>query len=334
MCFLSFHGQTSIADSRFNTHNFYSLAPNSRGLISNIVTPLCVLVCVLLLFFLYWGMEASVSPWGVDYAERRIAHPEPRALRWLFWILCWQACFLSAARPVVSNAHGWLPRSHAWPQLSGQMLHGWVGCPEPCGATVHLWQRVARQFKREPSPWIHQKPPSVYHTFNTQSRCWKWYLLTAVLSVLFPCWVNHSGIFLLKSALLEKRGMIWAHTFIVLPSWRHPEMSSGFHLFSAISTYNLIVERLEGVQTSVVTYIRHCPYVFECAANVARLGFFWLEEAEVELPGLQRALFLLMSSFSSAMCPVNIFRLNKCLGRLATLWSNTSAAEQQAAQRS
>lgn len=34
---------------------------------------------------------------------------EPRGLLWLFWILCWQACFLSPARPVVSSAHGWLP---------------------------------------------------------------------------------------------------------------------------------------------------------------------------------------------------------------------------------
>lgn len=50
-------------------------------------------------------------------------------------------------------------------------------------------------------------------------------------------------------------------------------MSSGFHLFETVSTHDLIVERLEGAQTSVVTYICQCPYVFDCAANVAILGF-------------------------------------------------------------
>lgn len=50
-------------------------------------------------------------------------------------------------------------------------------------------------------------------------------------------------------------------------------MSSGFHLFETISTHDLIVERFEEAQTSVVKYIILCPHVFDCTPNVAILGF-------------------------------------------------------------
>lgn len=122
-----------------------------------------------------------------------------------------KACFLSAARPVVSSAHGWPPCLHAWPQLSNQMLQGSVGCPEPCGATVRLRKRVGHQLWRQRS----QKKHLSSVTFFTDSS-------DVEISNCYPSSSPaESAIPEIKSALSEKLKMIWAHCSSFLEASRN-----------------------------------------------------------------------------------------------------------------
>lgn len=125
----------------------------------------------------------------------------------------------------------WLAASlHAWPQLRAWVLHGWVECPDPCGATVHPWKRVTDRCRGTPSCWVRRNHP--WYTLKTRPRCWSRPFGTSWLQLFpLPCWVNHSGICLPTSASEEHNKIIWTHTLSVPHSFRHTDMSSGFHLF-------------------------------------------------------------------------------------------------------
>lgn len=61
------------------------------------------------------------------------------------------------------------------------------------------------------------------------------------------------------------------------------------------------------------------------SAIISAPGTFWLEGTEVKLPGCH----VILDEGLNIMCSVNIFHLNKRLGRRATPWSNVQAVDQR-----
>lgn len=193
MCLIAFHVQTNIADSSYKQLGLtHTQLLQSHPKFQKSYLPHCDtdLTSLLLLLLFTWDND-SIRCW-----LGRETYSSSRTLELAVVVL---NTLLTGLFPIRRTSccleHTWLADSlHAWPQLSDQILHGWVGCPEPCGATVHLWTLTLDSPKNNLQ--------SI--TLNTQSRCWNWYTLTPALSPLFPCWVNLPGIFVPKSVLLEE----------------------------------------------------------------------------------------------------------------------------------
>lgn len=135
-----------------------------------------------------------------------------------------------------------------------------------------------------------------------QSGCWRyigghlWSRLSPDPSFSLPCWEFHSQvagniILLPKPPSLEKHKISWTCAFRVLHSFRQPDVSSGFHLFKAISAHDLIREWLEerkhpSPNTSVIVHM--------CLtwAIISAPGKVWIEGPELKLLGCRSILTL------------------------------------------
>lgn len=59
-------------------------------------------------WYFYWCL-IKIEPMRWWLGKKMPSSSRTSRLR-LFWIVCWQACFLSPSRPVVLSPHAWLPR--------------------------------------------------------------------------------------------------------------------------------------------------------------------------------------------------------------------------------